>query len=170
MAIETITVAGQKVETLRELLRPGLKAVIVGINPAVVSVEASHYYQGRLGKRLWQRLREEEVLHDLPEGAEDDAAFAQGFGFADLVRRPSPRDCDLALAEKRAGASELVKRLLVLESKPLIIFVFAEAEKFAGPLLREQGFETVRLPGPYAKNEYWAKALADIAERLKALA
>jgi len=48
---------GEKVETLADLLRPGLRAVIVGINPSTVSVEAGHYYQGTLGKLLWKRLR-----------------------------------------------------------------------------------------------------------------
>ncbi|MBV9247290.1 MAG: hypothetical protein JO366_21040 [Methylobacteriaceae bacterium] len=42
---ETIKISGQDVRTLRELLRPGLKAVFVGINPSRVSVDAGHYYQ-----------------------------------------------------------------------------------------------------------------------------
>ena len=41
---------GVEVETLEDLLRPGLRAVCVGINPAPVSVAAGHYYQGRLGQ------------------------------------------------------------------------------------------------------------------------
>src|SRR5712691_1489057 len=30
--------------------------LLVGINPAPVSVAAGHYYQGRIGQRLWRRL------------------------------------------------------------------------------------------------------------------
>jgi double-stranded uracil-DNA glycosylase len=48
---------GQQVETLEDLLRPGLPAVCVGINPAPASVTAGHYYQGRLGQGFYERLR-----------------------------------------------------------------------------------------------------------------
>lgn len=34
----------KRVETLEDLLRPGLRAVCVGINPAPVSVAAGHYF------------------------------------------------------------------------------------------------------------------------------
>jgi len=44
MAVEEITLNGKKVETLKELLRPGLKAVFIGLNPSVKSVEKGHYY------------------------------------------------------------------------------------------------------------------------------
>jgi hypothetical protein len=55
-------VDGQHVETLEDLLQPGLRAVCVGINPAPRSVRAGHYYQGNLGQRLFSRLSEAEVL------------------------------------------------------------------------------------------------------------
>ena len=48
---------GQPVETLEDLLRPGLRAVCIGINPAPTSVRAGHYYQGRLGQQFYERLR-----------------------------------------------------------------------------------------------------------------
>jgi G:T/U-mismatch repair DNA glycosylase len=35
---------GQQVETLEDLLRPGLRAVCIGINLAPTSVGAGHYY------------------------------------------------------------------------------------------------------------------------------
>jgi hypothetical protein len=44
---------GRSVTTLEDLLRPGLLAVVVGINPAPASVATGHYYQGRAGRRLW---------------------------------------------------------------------------------------------------------------------
>jgi len=56
MAVETIDLNGQSVETLKELLKPGLRAVFVGINPSPKSVKHGHYYQGKLGKRFWNRL------------------------------------------------------------------------------------------------------------------
>jgi len=75
MAREQILVDNQKVVTLRELLRPGLRCVVIGLNPAVESVRCGHYYQGRLGRRLWTRLIAHKILPPLPSGLEDDDAF-----------------------------------------------------------------------------------------------
>src|SRR3954447_20685102 len=85
---------GDPVETLEDLLRPGLRAVCVGINPAPPSVRAGHYYQGRLGKGMWTRLRRAGLV--VPStGWEDDAAFESGVGFTDIVKRPTPSAADV---------------------------------------------------------------------------
>jgi G:T/U-mismatch repair DNA glycosylase len=108
---ERILVGGEEVETLAERLRPGLRAIIVGINPSPVSVLAGHYYQGRLGKLLWKRLAAHGIVQDLEPGKEDEAAFEQGFGFADLIRRPTATSAELSRAEIAAAVPGLVKRL-----------------------------------------------------------
>jgi hypothetical protein len=81
---------GVEVATLEDLLAEGLRAVCVGINPAPVSVAAGHYYQGRAGQRLFSRLRDAGVIPVGGGGYEDDAAFAAGVGFTDIVKRPTP--------------------------------------------------------------------------------
>ena len=90
---------GQEVETLTAtLLRPGLKAVVVGINPSPVSVAAGHYYQGQLGHRFYKRLHEAGVIDLNAGGFEDDVAFAAGIGFTGVVKRSTrePMACDAA--------------------------------------------------------------------------
>jgi predicted DNA-binding protein len=41
--VEEIELNGQKVRTLKSLLRRGLRAVFVGLNPSLISVERGHY-------------------------------------------------------------------------------------------------------------------------------
>ena len=53
---------GQQVEPLEDLLRPALRAVCIGINPAPTSVRAGHYYQGRLGQQFYERIRRAGLL------------------------------------------------------------------------------------------------------------
>jgi G:T/U-mismatch repair DNA glycosylase len=53
MACEQITIDGQRITTLKELVRPGLRAVIVGLNPALKSVALGHYWQALRGKLMW---------------------------------------------------------------------------------------------------------------------
>jgi hypothetical protein len=50
----TVDWMGHRVETLADLMRPGLRAVCVGINPSPVSVAAGHYYQARLGQAFFR--------------------------------------------------------------------------------------------------------------------
>jgi TDG/mug DNA glycosylase family protein len=99
------------VETLREMLRPGLRAIFVGLNPSPVSVQARHYYQGHLGRMFWRRLQAYGLTTELPAGREDEAAFEPGYGFADLVRRPTARAGDLARREIRASVPDLIRRI-----------------------------------------------------------
>ena len=96
MPIESILINGKRYATLQELLQPGLRAVFVGINPTPTSVESGHYYQGRHGQMLWKRLRDSGIVPSVEKGREDESAFQQGFGFADMVRRPSASQEELS--------------------------------------------------------------------------
>ena len=52
----TIDVDGVAVETLADLPPLRDRLLFVGLNPSPVSVEAGHYFQGRLGRPFWRRL------------------------------------------------------------------------------------------------------------------
>ena len=147
---ERILINGVMAETLPEYLRPGLRAVFVGLNPSPVSVAAGHYYQGTLGRRFWGRVRNHGLIPWDRVGAEDRYAFEIGFGFTDLVRRPTARATGLCREEIRSSAVDLVRRLQTIGDRPLIIFVFAAAWQAASPRLHELGFKTFKFPGPYA--------------------
>jgi len=166
---EAIFIDGERMVTLRERLRPGLKAVIVGFNPSPVSVAAGHYYQGQLGKRLWSRLQQYELTTGLAAGREDDSAFALGFGFADLVRRPTARANALTTAEKSTAVTDLVRRLLILPDRPLVLFVFAGVARLAGPALTREGFQTRNFPGHYAARSEVAARMAELKRELDEL-
>lgn len=129
--------------------------LLVGINPAPVSVAAGHYYQGRLGQRLWRRLERVGLLQDPLPGAEDEAFARAGHGLTDLVKRATSSSAELTEDEFRAGAQALRDR--VKEWRPgLILFAFKEPARRllgavapgAGPEL--EGVPTFLLSGPYA--------------------
>ena len=130
--------------------------LLVGLNPAPKSVAAGHYYQGRLGRRLWKRLAQVGLLTDAVPGSEDDTFVAAGHGLTDLVKRPTSSARDLERQELQRGAEEL--RAKVRAWRPgLVLFVFKQAARFAlgspvpagiGPPL--EGAPTFLLSGPYA--------------------
>ena len=165
---------GEKVETLADLLRPGLKAVVVGINPALISVEAGHYWQGRTGKTLWRRLQEVGLMPEQWEGFEDDAAFESGLGFTDVVKRPTKRADDVRNDEMTVGRRVLEAKLDQADV-PLVIFVFkAAAETLLGPLdgngfvgRQLGGAKVFVMPGPYEKRERANSVLNTLQQQLR---
>jgi TDG/mug DNA glycosylase family protein len=130
--------------------------LLVGINPAPISVAAGHYYQGRLGRRLWRRLESVGLLSAPVPGAEDEAFARAGHGLTDLVKRPTASSAELSESELREGVEVL--RANVREWHPgLVLFAFVEPARRllgrgvapgAGPEF--EGVRTFLLSGPYA--------------------
>ena len=165
---QEISISGVQILTLCELTKPGLKAIFIGINPSPVSVEVGHYYQGRLGKRFWGRLRHFKILPDLPHNAEDDFSFDRGFGFMDLVRNPTSSASELSRAAKHAAVQDLYSRLVALGARPLVIFVYSEAFKLCRSLLEAEGFEVVCMPGPYASTDIVSNQMKGLQASIRA--
>lgn len=162
---------GAEVETLEDLLVPGLSGVVVGINPSPVSVAAGHYYQGRVGQTFFRRLSEARVLPK-GDGYEDDRAFAAGLGFSDVVKRPTPRAADVTPEEMEHGRALLEAKLGEFEV-PRVLFTFKGAAvtllgEFDGHGLRPgaplAGAEVFVMPGPYEAGDRVRAALTDLAD------
>lgn len=104
--------------TLPHLLRPGLRLVFIGYNPAIFSAEAGHYY-ARPGNTFWRQLSASgiagrEVTHLDDHLLADEA----GIGFTDLCGRPTVRADELSRDEIAEGARGLHAELL--EHQPQI--------------------------------------------------
>ena len=104
--------------TLPDLLRDGLDVVFVGINPSVFSATQGHYF-ARKTNRFWPGFSRSRLSLDVRQGLgvatlepiHDRALQDYGFGFTDLVKRPSPRATDLTRDEPNDGVAALVRKL-----------------------------------------------------------
>lgn len=106
------------------------------------------------------------IASNLPAGRQDEAAFAQGLGFADLVRRPTVSANEISKTELARSVPDLVNRLRPAEGA-LVIFVYALAHKAANRELIEAGWRVARMPGPYASRQLVATQMAEIAESIR---
>ena len=107
-----------EIPTLPHYLRPGLRLLFIGYNPAIYSALAGHYY-ARPGNVFWKQLSAS-GLAGRTVTCEDDALLMDeaGIGFTDLCPRPTVRAEELSKAELREGASRLHAELL--ENQPRI--------------------------------------------------
>jgi TDG/mug DNA glycosylase family protein len=162
---------GAEVETLEDLLRPGLRAVVVGINPAPVSVAAGHYYQGRLGQAFFGRLRRAGLLGSGP-GWEDDAAFTAGIGFTDIVKRPTTSASEIPADELDYGKAILLSKLEGVRPE-IVVFTFKKTANVFFGAFAGYGFISKQLadgavfvmPGPYERADRVDAALRALERR-----
>jgi double-stranded uracil-DNA glycosylase len=130
--------------------------LLVGINPSPVSVAVGHYYQGRLGQRLWSRLRRMGLLSDDADSWEDDAFGAAGNGLTDLVKRPTAAANQLPAAELVAGRAALLDKVRAWRPGMLLFAFRPPAEALLGKSIAPgrgpdlEGIPTFLLSGPYA--------------------
>jgi TDG/mug DNA glycosylase family protein len=112
------SVADASEGTLPDLLRPGLGIVFVGINPSLLSAQRGHYF-ARSTNRFWPcfsrsilSLKARQALGvETLKPEHDRALLNYGFGFTDLVKRPTARADQLDPAELAAGVGELTAKL-----------------------------------------------------------
>jgi TDG/mug DNA glycosylase family protein len=165
----TISVDGASVETLADLPPLRDRLLFVGLNPSPVSVEAGHYFQGRLGRAFWQRLIVAQILpRDTLIKTADDALIEAGHGLTDLLKVPSTRDraTDAAL---RAGVGPLWRKIAIWRPAAVVFVYKRAAEIAAGRPLTEPWGQLVGvalagrpcflMPGPYAPGEQVAEGL-----------
>jgi TDG/mug DNA glycosylase family protein len=168
--------AGGSYLTLEDLWPQPCRAVIVGVNPAPRSVALGHYYEGPNGKVAMRRLREAGLLPLDEGGYADDEAMAAGVGFTDVVKRPTPRARDLAVAELAAGRAEL-RAQLARRDVPLIVCVFKPAveallEEAGPPGFQPASFDgarVFRMPGPYAAADQVGPVMAQLRGYLSSI-
>ncbi len=83
-------------ETLPDYLAPGMRLLLVGINPSVYAVRQGHYF-ARKTSRFWPALSRSRLSTEVRAalgrdelGPEDDARLLEfGIGFTDVVKVPS---------------------------------------------------------------------------------
>lgn len=100
-------------QTLPDLVSPGLRVLSVGLNPSLPSVAAGFYFANPRN-RFWKALNKSDLLSTSVEPGPVAMRWLlvhEGFGFTDLVKRPTRGGAELYAADYREGAPRL-RRLI----------------------------------------------------------
>ena len=132
-----------------DYLRPGLRLVIIGINPGMRSGATGHHYAFP-GNHFWPLLYESGLLPERLTYAEDFRALDYGIGLTNLCDRTSREASELTREELAAGATELRRKLLEYEPRVACFNGMGIYEAFTGrkkvrPGLQEEQLDRTRM-------------------------
>jgi len=108
----------EKLPPLRDRIRPGVRVLLVGINPGVRSSLTGHHFAG-YSNRFWKLLYESGLVPE-PITAEDDGRLPEwGFGVTNIVPRPTPGIDTLTPREYVEGRVRLRRK--ILRHRPAVV-------------------------------------------------
>jgi len=103
---------------LRDCIRPGVRVLLVGINPGVTSSLTGHHFAGP-SNRFWKLLFESGLVPEPITHVDDRRLPEWGFGVTNIVARPSPGIDTLRREEYVEGRLRLRRK--VLRYRPEIV-------------------------------------------------
>lgn len=130
-----------RTRTLPDYLVPGMKTVIIGLNPSLRSADAGYGFAGP-GNRFWTAAAEAGLLSSLHQP--EHALTHESVGFTDLVKRASKRANELTTAEFRAGLVRIDHVLGWLKPK-IVIMAGIGGWRLATGTKQRTGWQDVRL-------------------------
>ena len=163
--------------TIPDLVGPGMRLLLVGINPSLYSGWTGLHF-ARPGNRLWRTLHESGLTPRLLHPSETSSLLAAGIGITNLVARATARADELSAEEVRAGVEPL-RRLVRRHGPAYVAFLGISTYRIAfgvrrvvvgaQPDARFEGAQVWVLPNPSGLNaSYQQPALTAAYAELRA--
>src|SRR3954468_11877517 len=95
---------------LTDRIQPGVRVLLVGINPGVRSAQTGHHFAGP-SNRFWKLLYDSRLVPQLITYIDDVRLPEWGLGVTNLIARPSPGIDDLRPAEYLDGWQVLEQKI-----------------------------------------------------------
>ena len=152
---------------LRDRIRPGVRVLLVGINPGIRSSLTGHHFAG-YSNRFWKLLYEARLVPE-PITYEDDGRLPDwGFGVTNIVPRPTPGIDTITPAEYVEGRARLRRK--IARHRPQVVAMVgvtvfrAMFPERKGPVMlglqpeRIGGADVFVLPNPSGRNANYSYA------------
>ena len=162
---------------LKDRVEPGVRILLVGINPGIRSDAIGHHFGGH-SNRFWKLIHEAGLVSE-PIGPEDDARLPEwGIGLTSLIARATPGIGTLRSEEYDDGLRTLRRKVRRWEPAVVAfvgVSIFRAAFARTGPVAlgwQVEAFERARvfvLPNPSGRNANFSYAeMLDAFRRLAA--
>ena len=125
-------------------LKPGLKLVIVGINPGIRSGATGHHY-AYPGNHFWPLLNDSGLLPEPLTYETDSRALEFGIGLTNLCDRTTREANDLTREELAAGTASLRAKLLLYTPGVVCFNGMSIYQAFSGARKVRPGLQEDRL-------------------------
>lgn len=127
---------GKTYDTLEDILPSDslkLDMLIIGKVPAPESVKVGHYFQGRQGKTMWNKLTSYEILKKNTL-YHDDSLLHSKIGITDIVKVPREYGNEPSSSEYSEGKKRIIS--IIDKYKPKVVFFVYKSvlEHFVSPL------------------------------------
>lgn len=121
----TIIVGGKQFNTLMDILpdKGNLKILFIAKTPALISVEAGHYFQGKQGTMFWNRLSKYNILKIANGMFADECLLSNNCGITDIVKIPRNYGNEPLDEEYKSGLQRILNIINIFKPK-VIVFVY----------------------------------------------
>ena len=99
-----------------------LDMLIIGKTPSPDSVKIGHYFQGRHGKSMWNKLEEYGILKKATQ-YHDDSLLCNNIGITDVVKVPRLTGNEPSLLEYMEGKQHVMD-IIKIHSPKVLLFVY----------------------------------------------
>jgi TDG/mug DNA glycosylase family protein len=128
----------RRARTLPDFVGPGMRVLVCGLNPSVISADAGFGFAGP-NNRFWPAAIGSGLI-DAGARRQPLRVLADRVGMTDLVKRATPGASELSRAEYRAGAAR-VARLVSWLSPGVTLFVGLDGWRAAVNRLAQPGLQ-----------------------------
>lgn len=97
-------------------LKEDLDVLFIGFNPSIRSSETGHHYANPTN-RFWTILHKAGLTDRKLESEMDFTLLEQGYGFTNIVPRPTKSAQEISPSEYRQGREELIKKITTYHPK-----------------------------------------------------
>ena len=128
-------------EPISDHLKENLKVLFVGFNPSIRSSEIGHHYANP-NNRFWKIVYEAGLTPRKYDASEDTKLLDLGYGFTNIVARPTKAADEITKEEYKEGREILKKKVELLKPKVVCFVGKGVYQQYSGLKIIQWGRQT----------------------------
>ncbi|OAJ57897.1 mismatch-specific DNA-glycosylase [Paraburkholderia ginsengiterrae] len=140
---------GDSVQSLPDVLEPGLSLIFCGINPGIRAAATGHHFEGR-GNRFWRVLHLAGFTPEQIRPEDDRTLLRYGCGLTTVVPRPTAQAAELSRLEIELAGEAFRRKIERYAPRDIAFLGKMALSAISGTRSIEWGLQTERFGGARA--------------------